>query len=136
MDHKFLVSFSADGFLVAAIQPKPTGNHFMDTNDSHFSFLATCDPLVFANTLDWMVSRRHSNDSYWKSDCEEITNVSNPFKSVVFTRQCNTLSVCRGGCSVLYMGSVDVLSPLPNIIRKEYAKYQKKLEKSIQADMG
>lgn len=125
MKPKFIVNVSYDSLLVAYIGS--TNVHTVsDTSYSHFSFLATCPPLEFAELLDVLIK---NYDNHLTSGCSDFYTIERPdyFHRIIFTRKCATLSINRGGCSVLYMGSIDILRKLPGIIRKEYAKYDKKM---------
>lgn len=117
MNPKFVVNVSHDALLVAFVNSASI-HSVADTDYSHFSFLATCNPLDFADVLDRLLSNRDNRDKYNKTDYEQL---GNGFDRIYFTRNCYTLSINRGGCSNMFMGSIDLLRKLPELIRKEYS---------------
>ncbi len=122
MKDKFIINCNHSNLLVAYVS-EANVHSISDIDNSHFSFLATCYPPEFANVLDVVIRNSRNPDTYWHSDFFTIESV-NCFDRIIFTRNCNTLSINRGGCSNMYMGKVDTLGVLPKLIRKEYKKYE------------
>lgn len=93
-----------------------------DSDNGHFSFIVySIDPLLFAQAIESCVEQRHEQETYYNVQ-EIVLKASRNHDTIRLVRECTSLSITRGNMKVLFYGSVDVLSPLPKIIRKAVEK--------------
>lgn len=126
---KFIVQIFGNSFLVASL----TSNwiNCSDTNESHFSFgVFGIEQEDFCCAVDSIIAARYNNDTYYDSQQIELSAVRISDK-ITFMRDCNQVSINRGGVRVMYYGSVERLVGMTEAIRKEYKKYMQKLEKEL-----
>lgn len=129
MKEKIIVNCSYRSLVVARISTDVFTNNLHGT---HFSFAAWCNPLEFANILEDLISNRDDSEKYRNTD---YCTLGEDFDKIYFTRNCASVSINRGGIDTLFHGCIDVLRNLPDKIRKEYDKYDKKIAKELQEDM-
>lgn len=103
-----------------------------DNQETHFSFcIYNIDAIEFADALQKILDNRLDPDKYRVYDCLELKSVSN-YDSIRITRDHTTVGITRGNLKVLYFASIDGLYGLPEAIRKEYKRYEAKVEKDAE----
>jgi len=126
---KFIVQIFGNSFLVASLTT--AWITCSDTNESHFSFgVFGIEPEQFCCAVDTIIEARYNNDIYYDSQQIELSSVRISDK-ITFMRDCNQVSINRGGMRVMYYGSVERLVGMTEAIRKEYKKYMQKLGKEL-----
>lgn len=123
---KYIVNCTYDTMLCAGVS---TSRSFIDTDYSHFSFAVfSASPPEFADTLEQVIEGALCNSLYFKQDDVQI-KTTDLCDSIRITRDCRIVAITRGNLKVLFAADVVALIGLPEVIRKEYKKYEAREQK-------